>query len=112
VSEGEDELAFQLDAVGLEYLREFRFHPTRKWRADFCVSSDATSILVEVEGGTWANGRHNRGYGMVEDIYKYNAEAIMGYRLLRFTPEMVTSGEALVAIEQALGIKENDAEKN
>jgi hypothetical protein len=105
VSEGEDELAFQLDAVGLKYLRQFRFHPKRKWPSDFCVSSDATSILVEVEGGTWANGRHNRGYGMVEDMYKYNAAAIMGYRLLRFTPAMVTNGEALVAIEQALGLE-------
>ena len=93
-------LAFQMQAAGLRFVSEYRFHDTRKWRVDFAFED--RRIAVEVEGGTWVNGRHNRGAGMESDIEKYNALAMAGWRLLRFTGRAVKSGEALRTIEAAM----------
>lgn len=61
--------------------REYRFHPVRKWRADYCHV--ATRILVELEGGLYGGGRHSRASGFLGDIEKYNAAAMLGYTVLR-----------------------------
>ena len=82
---------------------EYRFHPTRKWRADLIWP--ACYIAVEIEGGAWIQGRHTRGSGFVKDMEKYNELAICGYRLLRFTPQQVKSGEALRTIERMFEAK-------
>ena len=79
---------------------EYRFHDQRKWRADLCWPNDWPKLIVEIEGGAWTQGRHTRGAGFIADMEKYNEAAIMGYRLLRFTPAQVKSGEALTVIER------------
>ena len=38
------------------------------------------------------------------DLEKLNAAALLGYRVLRFTPAMVNDERALTVIRQALGI--------
>ena len=81
--------------------REYRFHDKRRWRFDFAWPK--LRLAVEVEGGTWTNGRHNRGSGFANDCDKYNAAAIDGWTVLRFPGEQVKSGEALHMIEQAIG---------
>lgn len=93
-------LAWQMDAAKLVYNSELKFHDTRKWRVDFafCLSK----IAIEVEGGGWVNGRHNRGAGMEDDCEKYNALTLAGWKLLRFTGSMIKSGKALQTIEQAI----------
>lgn len=63
---------------------EFKFHPTRKWRADFAIPS--CKILIEIDGGIWSGGRHTRGGGFIGDMEKLNAAAILGYRVLRYQP--------------------------
>lgn len=90
-----------MKAVGLSPVREFRFHPVRQWRADFAFPDKM--LLVEFEGGVFAAGRHTRGAGFVADCEKYNAAALLGYHVLRFTDKHVRNGEALVAIEQFMG---------
>jgi very-short-patch-repair endonuclease len=62
----------------------------------------AAMLAVEVEGGNWVNGRHVRAKGFAADCEKYNAAALGGWRVLRFTPAMVEDGIALYAIERAL----------
>lgn len=68
--------------------REYRFNVTRKWRFDF--AHPATRIGIEIEGGTWVQGRHNRPQGFAADCEKYNSAAELGWRLFRLTPDMIT----------------------
>ena len=46
--------------------KEFVFHPCRRWRADFAHIPSRT--LIEVEGGIWIQGPHNRAEGFLADI--------------------------------------------
>ena len=100
-SKAEDTLAQQIQYAGLPAPeRQCQFHPRRRWRADFAWT--LADLLVEVEGGAWVNGRHVRGSGFTKDLEKYNSATMGGWRLLRFTPAQVESGEALAMIEAAL----------
>lgn len=101
VSEGEAILSQHLRTLKIEFEQEFKFHPTRKWRADFHLKGK--KILVEVEGGIWSNGRHTRGKGYLGDLEKYNAATMMGYQVIRFSTEQVKSGSAIEQIEKMVG---------
>lgn len=94
-----DRFALLLDAHTIAYVREYKFHPTRKWRADFKVG---LTLLVEVEGGVWSFGRHTRGKGFENDCEKYAAALMLGFRVLRITPKHIDNGQALDWIK-ALG---------
>ncbi|RME56847.1 hypothetical protein D6779_09890 [Candidatus Parcubacteria bacterium] len=73
--------------------REYRFHPERRWRFDFAWPTK--KVAIEVEGGTWTNGRHSRGNGFENDCEKYNEAAILGWTVLRFTTRQVKRGIAI-----------------
>jgi hypothetical protein len=79
--------------------REFRFHPSRKWRADFLVGE---YVLVEIEGAVYRQGRHTRGAGFEADIEKYNEATIAGYSLIRGTARHVRNGQLIAWVERAL----------
>lgn len=79
---------------------EYRFHPERRWRFDFAWPE--YMLAVEVEGGTWTNGRHSRGSGFADDAEKYNEAVMLGWRVLRFTADQVRSGTAVKTIERAV----------
>lgn len=96
-SEGENVLATHLRACRISFEQEYKFHAKRKWRADFLITG--TKILVEVEGGIWSGGRHTRGKGFLADMEKYNAAAVMGFKVLRFDTQQVKSGLAIKQIE-------------
>ncbi len=97
----EDKLAYQIKLIGLpEPVREYRFHPVRRWRADFCWPDNM--LIVEVEGGTWINGRHSRGYGMDVDCEKYAEAMMIGYRVLRITSTHLKTGQAIKWIDKLL----------
>ena len=68
-------------------------------------------LLVEIEGGIYAGGRHTRGKGFENDCEKYNVAVLMGYSLLRFSGGMVESGTAAKMVGMFLagrGLREND----
>jgi hypothetical protein len=67
--------------------REYRFDQKRKWRADFAWPFQR--VLVEIEGGEWAHGRHVTPRGYNKDCEKYNFATINRWRLLRFTGTMI-----------------------
>lgn len=98
---GESLLSNQLRVLKISFEQEYKFHPKRKWRADFHIVGK--KILVEVEGGVWSNGRHTRGKGYIGDMEKYNAAVVMGYQVLRFSTDQVKSGLAVQQIETMVG---------
>lgn len=91
----------QIQALGLPTPEtEFRFHPTRKWRAD--VAFVEQRLLVEVEGGIYVQGRHSRGAGMEADLEKYAEAACNDFRVLRVSPRQIKQGVAVGWILRAL----------
>ena len=64
---------------------EYKFHPVRKWRFDYAIPD--LMIAIEIEGGSWVQGRHTRGKGYQGDMEKYNTAQLMGWKVLRYTPE-------------------------
>jgi very-short-patch-repair endonuclease len=107
LSVGEETFMLHMKARGLTPVREYRFSNERNWRFDFafldapCVHG--RRIAVEIEGGTHARGRHNRASGYEKDIEKYNAAALMGWIVLRYTTAMVKSGIADRQVAEILG---------
>lgn len=105
MSHGEEKLAMHLAVSGMTFERQYRFAPPRRWLADF--ASPAHRLIVEVDGGIWTNGRHTRGSGRVRDMERDNWCALNGWRVLRFTPAQVDSGQAILTI--TLFVKELEA---
>lgn len=80
---------------GIEVVREYRFHATRRWRFDYAAPS--LRVALEVEGGVWTGGRHISPNGFLGDVEKYNAAALLGWVVLRTTPDrLMTEGVALM----------------
>lgn len=77
----------------VECVKEFRFHPTRRWRFDYAMPEH--KIAVEVEGGVWTGGRHTSPKGFLGDIEKYNTATAMGWRILRTIPDELVSAKML-----------------
>ena len=80
--------------------QEYKFHLGRDWRFDFAWPDKM--LAVEVEGGTRNNGRHNRHDGYQKDCEKYNSAQLLGWRVLRYTGEMVKSGVAIDQVSKAI----------
>jgi very-short-patch-repair endonuclease len=102
-------LISQLHAAGLpEPEVEFKFDAKRGWRFDFAWPD--AKVAVEVEGGTQlqGGGRHNRAQGYEKDCEKYNAAAIAGWLVLRFTTRQVANGKALSYITLAFEVKSHE----
>ena len=83
---------------GPELEKEFRFHPVRKWRADFAHLPSRT--LIEIKGGIYVHGRHNRGAGFAADPEKYLEGTLAGWRVVRLGPNELTTAHVgrLVAL--------------
>lgn len=84
----------------VECIKEHKFHPTRKWRFDYAIP--AHKIAIEVEGGVWTGGRHTSPKGFLNDMEKYNTATIMGWRLLRTTPDRLCSNETLQMVRDII----------
>lgn len=90
----EEKLAQEIALAGLpKPKREHRFHNVRKWRIDFAWPG--YMLAAEVNGGTWGNGRHNRGSHIVKEYEKLNHLALGGWRVMLFSSDMVKDGSAV-----------------
>ena len=113
----EETFAAQLTLAKIPHRREYRFAAVlvgtgaglrnrlaaaqlKDWRFDFALPE--LQIGLEIEGGIWSRGRHVRGIGYRDDCEKYTEAAILGWRIMRFVPEMVMSGYALSAVKRAI----------
>lgn len=100
----ENMLWSRLAEAGLpEPQKEYRFAKPegRMFRADGFYPPD---LLIEVDGGVFmpGGGRHTRGSGFSDDCEKLNIATVLGYRVLRFTKDMIRSGMAVEHIRRAL----------
>jgi very-short-patch-repair endonuclease len=101
----EETLLLLIRAEGLpEPEREWRFHPTRKWRLDFAYPEKR--IGIEVQGGTYIRGAHSRGTGLERDYEKYNQAQVLGWDVYQFSRKMIESGEAIETIKRVLESEE------
>jgi hypothetical protein len=72
----------------------------REWRFD--VAAPVQRIAIEIEGGVWTRGRHTRGKGYIEDMEKYNRAVVLGWRLLRYTPDQFKRGDYVLDVRRLL----------
>lgn len=94
--------------LGIECVREYRFHPTRQWRFDYAIPD--LRIAIEIDGGIWINGRHNRASGYLGDMEKFNTAATLGWVVLKFTPQEQYSQKTLELITQTIANKVKDGD--
>jgi len=78
-------------------VKEYRFHPKRKWMFDFAVPE--LMLAIEIEGGIFAQKRlgHSSGAAIKKDMEKYNMAQLMGWKVLRYMPEQ--TGECMRDLE-------------
>jgi very-short-patch-repair endonuclease len=85
-------------------IQEYHFDSIRRWRFDFAWVE--RKIALEVEGGIWVNGAHNRGAHFESDAEKYNAATMRGWRVFRYTGGMIESGMMENDLRKLFGIQE------
>lgn len=85
---------------GPSLIREHQFHPSRKWRFDFAYLD--RQIAIEIEGGIWGNGRHNRAAGFIRDCIKYNQAALNGWTVFRLATGMITEEHLKPIIDKCI----------
>jgi very-short-patch-repair endonuclease len=83
-----DTLWAQIEGQLLE--SEFRFNASggRDWRLD--RAHPAAMVGIEIDGGTWSNGRHVREPGYSNDCEKINTAQAQGWTVFRLTGPMLT----------------------
>ena len=91
--------------TGFNFVSEHKFHEKRRWKFDFANIETLTAI--EIEGGAFANGRHTRGKGFVNDMEKYNNAVLLGWVVLRFTPSQMNESATYDLIKQVLNNRKN-----
>lgn len=95
----EDELAYQLDVSGIEYERQYKAIPDRRFKYDFRIGN----LLIEVQGGVYQyKPSHASAAGIRRDCEKVNLAVAHGYKILLFTSDMIKSGWALRMIEEVI----------
>lgn len=86
--------------MGVECVKEYQFHDKRKWRFDYAIP--LYKIALEVEGGVWTGGRHVNPKGFLGDMEKYNTATLLGWRVLRTTPEQLYRLATLTMIRNTI----------
>ena len=91
----------------VECVKEYRFHETRRWRFDYAIPD--YKIAIEIDGGVWIEGRHNRPKGYINDLEKFNEAAAAGWLVLKFTPQQQYTAKAFRIIQRTIkNIKDNE----
>lgn len=91
--------------------REVRFHPERKWRADWFLpdqvdprSGAPSPVIIEYDGILHAgrNASHGSIAGVLRDAEKGNAAQALGYRFLRANAKSIEDGSFFRLLEAVL----------
>lgn len=92
--------ALATGGIGKGVRQRLKAERLQDWRFDFAWPE--LMLAVEVEGGGWTQGRHNRGEGFLADLKKYGAGQRLGWTIYRTAGELIKSGEALQTIEHLI----------
>jgi len=93
----------QIIAAGLpKFEREYKFHPTRRFRFDFAWPT--IKFACEVDGAVFSGGRHTTGIGFQKDCEKFALACIQGYRVIRVTTGQVNKGQAITWLKEYFDI--------
>jgi very-short-patch-repair endonuclease len=103
-SAGEQAFEYQLKWDGISFEREAKVIPNRNHRVDFLL---AGNVVVEIEGSIWVMGRHSSGRGWLNDAWKYNTLAALGFRVFRFATEQVVGKKGVPNYEAIEWMKAN-----
>lgn len=100
-SDIEREAAFLLKAGGIP-APECEYVPIegRRFRCDFAWPEQ--KVALEVEGGSWVQGRHVRGSGFEKDAEKYSLLASEGWLVIRATRSQVEDLSFIAWVRRAL----------
>jgi len=115
----EDLLSVHLAELGLHFERQYAYAKGRRFKADFAVWQPwgvgnyrylipgqgypgLRLALIEVTGGIYSKQAHGSVTGVLKDNERLNQATLNGWKMLRFTPQQVESGEAKGMIEEAL----------
>ena len=90
---GTEEKKYSTLGLGM-WKEEYVFLKDRRFRFDFAWPKHM--IAVEIEGGTWNQGRHSTSAGFAKDCEKYNLAALDGWSVYRFPTSMVKDGSAIL----------------
>ena len=93
----EDALAALLDARCIPYVREYRFHPTRKFRFDFALLPLCMRLALELDGGVHVIRRQ-----WSSDREKSNLALAAGWRVLHIGVDQMRSDATAELIRGAL----------
>ena len=76
---------------GPELEPEYKFHPKRRWKADFRCESPHGPVQIEIEGGIWLGrfARHTNPQGYWRDCEKYNEACLMGIKVVRLAGPLI-----------------------
>ena len=85
---------------GVEVVKEYKFHPVRKWRFDYAFTE--YMFEVELDGGVWTGVRHINPSGYINDMEKLNTAASMGWLVLRITTDDRFASKTYDLIKQTL----------
>lgn len=80
--------------------RQHRFHPVRQWAFDFAWP--AAKVAIEIQGGIFVGGGHNRGGYMEQSYEKMNEAARLGWRVFQFGPSQVRRKKRTTESSKAL----------
>lgn len=101
----------------MSFVKEHRFHPTRRWSFDYAFIAER--LAVEYEGGMFSGTGAKRcalckrlpsaGHFAINriktDAEKYNTAATMNWAVIRVLPTMVDDGTAIETIKRALMVR-------
>lgn len=86
INEFENYINFKYNVVKEIEYRCF-METNRRFRCDYLLNEE---IIVEINGGQWIYGRHNRGgKGYENDLTKMNIAQSNGFKYYQFTYEML-----------------------
>jgi len=112
-SKAEETLNYELKSYRIDFVREHRFHPTRRWRFDFAIPD--LMLAIEVEGvtsygqnkdGSMKLGRHQNAKGYTEDCIKYGEAMMLGWTVYRCTPALVSDRRAIETILKLIELRQ------